>query len=161
MYSLRAFFWVLLATAIPEVSSGQETGQPITADAIRQAELILGLEFTPTERQQLMERQRFFQDLASLRESYGLIRAAAPDQSVMPALHFTPQPPAWSLPETDLGPTWTDVGGAQRPAALEDVAYWTITKLAELIRTRQVTSVELTRMYLVDWSDLTRTFTSW
>jgi Asp-tRNA(Asn)/Glu-tRNA(Gln) amidotransferase A subunit family amidase len=148
MYSLRAFFWVLLATAIPEVSSGQETGQPITADAIRQAELILGLEFTPTERQQLMERQRFFQDLASLRESYGLIRAAAPDQSVMPALHFTPQPPAWSLPETDLGPTWTDVGGAQRPAALEDVAYWTITKLAELIRTRQVTSVELTRMYL-------------
>jgi Asp-tRNA(Asn)/Glu-tRNA(Gln) amidotransferase A subunit family amidase len=148
MYSLRAFFWVLLATAIPEVSSGQETGQPITADAIRQAELILGLEFTPTERQQLMERQRFFQDLASLRESYGLIRAAAPDQSVMPALHFTPQPPAWSLPETDLGPTWTDVGGAQRPAALEDVAYWTIAKLAELIRTRQVTSVELTRMYL-------------
>jgi Asp-tRNA(Asn)/Glu-tRNA(Gln) amidotransferase A subunit family amidase len=148
MYSLRAFFGVLLATATPELATGQETRQPITVDAIRQAELILGLEFTPAERQQLMERQRFFQDLAGLRESYGLIRAAAPDQSVMPALQFTPQPPAWSLPKTDLGPTWTAVGGAERPASLEDVAYWTIAELAELIRTRQVSSVELTRMYL-------------
>ncbi|MDA1096202.1 MAG: amidase [Chloroflexi bacterium] len=146
--SLRAFFGVLLMTAIPAVSAGQETARPITADAIRQAELLLGLEFTPAERQQLMERQRFFQDLASLRESYGLIRAAAPDQSVMPALHFMPQPPAWSPPKTDLGPTWTHVGGARRPASLEDAAYWTIAELAELIRTRQVTSVELTRMYL-------------
>jgi Asp-tRNA(Asn)/Glu-tRNA(Gln) amidotransferase A subunit family amidase len=36
----------------------------------------------------------------------------------------------------------------KRPANLEDVAYWPIIQLSQLIRTRQVTSVELTQMYL-------------
>ncbi len=36
----------------------------------------------------------------------------------------------------------------KRPANLEDVAFWPVRHLAELIRTRQVSSVELTRMYL-------------
>jgi Asp-tRNA(Asn)/Glu-tRNA(Gln) amidotransferase A subunit family amidase len=36
----------------------------------------------------------------------------------------------------------------KRPANLEDAAFWPVRHLAELIRTRQVTSVELTEMYL-------------
>ena len=36
----------------------------------------------------------------------------------------------------------------KRPANLEDVAFWPVRHLAELIRTKQVSSVELTRMYL-------------
>ncbi|MDH3272175.1 MAG: amidase [Gemmatimonadota bacterium] len=121
---------------------------PLTEDAIRQAEEILGLRFTPAERRLLIERQQFFQDLAALRDSYAQIRSVAPNQSVMPALLFQPGPLSWSPPETDAGPTWTHVGGIERPADLDDVAFWTIPELTELIRTRQVSSVELTRMYL-------------
>ena len=36
----------------------------------------------------------------------------------------------------------------RRPANLEEVAFWPVTHLAELVRTRQVTPGELTRMYL-------------
>jgi Asp-tRNA(Asn)/Glu-tRNA(Gln) amidotransferase A subunit family amidase len=36
----------------------------------------------------------------------------------------------------------------KRPANLEDAAFWPVRHLAELLRTRQVTSVELTGMYL-------------
>ena len=36
----------------------------------------------------------------------------------------------------------------KRPANLEDVAFWPITHLAQLLKTRQVTSLELTEMYL-------------
>ena len=36
----------------------------------------------------------------------------------------------------------------KRPAQLEDVAFWPLRHLAELMRTRQVTAVELTQMYL-------------
>jgi Asp-tRNA(Asn)/Glu-tRNA(Gln) amidotransferase A subunit family amidase len=36
----------------------------------------------------------------------------------------------------------------KRPANLEDVAFWPVRHLAELIRTRQVSSLELTDMYL-------------
>ena len=36
----------------------------------------------------------------------------------------------------------------KRPANLEDAAFWPLTHLAELIRTKQVTSTDLTKMYL-------------
>src|SRR5262249_43143096 len=36
----------------------------------------------------------------------------------------------------------------KRPENLEDVAYWSIGELAALIKSRQVTSEELTKMYL-------------
>jgi Asp-tRNA(Asn)/Glu-tRNA(Gln) amidotransferase A subunit family amidase len=36
----------------------------------------------------------------------------------------------------------------KRPANLEDVSFWPVTQLAQLLRTRQVSSVELTTMYL-------------
>ena len=36
----------------------------------------------------------------------------------------------------------------KRPANLEDVAFWPVVQLAQLIKTKQVTSVELTEMYL-------------
>ena len=42
----------------------------------------------------------------------------------------------------------SEPAGLERPADLEDVAFWPITALAHLIRTRQVSSVELTEMYL-------------
>ena len=36
----------------------------------------------------------------------------------------------------------------KRPANLEDCAFWPVVQLAQLLKTRQVTSVELTQMYL-------------
>lgn len=120
----------------------------ITADEIRAAEEILGLAFTPEERAQMLERQQFFQDLAALRESYAEIRTAGPDQSVMPAISFVPGPPSWVLPERDEGPVWSPLPTVIRPDPLEEAAYWTIAELGALLRTGQVTSVELSRMYL-------------
>jgi Asp-tRNA(Asn)/Glu-tRNA(Gln) amidotransferase A subunit family amidase len=38
--------------------------------------------------------------------------------------------------------------GVERPARLEEGAFWPVTKLSELVRTGQVSSVELTEMYL-------------
>lgn len=143
---LSASMVVLVLT--PRGTRAQPVDEPVTAETIRSAEILLGLDFTPEERAQLLERQQFFLDLEGYRGSYDDIRSAAPDQSVFPALAFTPGPLSWTLPEEDPGPVWTHVGGVRRPADLEDVAFWRIPELAELIRTRQVTSVELTRMYL-------------
>lgn len=120
----------------------------ITPETIRLAEQLIGLSFTAAERAQLLETQRFFQNLADRRESYERLRAVALDQSVLPALHFDPGPPGWNVPLEDVGPTWSDPGEVRRPARLEQVVFWPLGKLAALIRTRQVSSTELTRMYL-------------
>jgi Asp-tRNA(Asn)/Glu-tRNA(Gln) amidotransferase A subunit family amidase len=42
----------------------------------------------------------------------------------------------------------TRAPAVKRPANLEDAAFWPLTYLGELIRTRQVTSTELTKMFL-------------
>src|SRR5258708_29677773 len=36
----------------------------------------------------------------------------------------------------------------KRPANIEDVAFWPVVQLAQLIKTKQVTSLALTQMYL-------------
>jgi hypothetical protein len=46
--------------------------------------------------------------------------------------------------------------GRTRPDRLEDVAFWPVTQLAELVRTRQVMPSELTEMYLARLSATTR-----
>lgn len=148
----RPFHRILIVAAgllAASCTSSDDAGlDGITEDEIRAAEEILGLTFTPEERSQMLERQQFFQDLAALRESYGEIRAAAPDQSVMPAISFVPGPLSRVLPARDDGPVWSPLPTVTRPEPLEEAAYWSIAELGALLRTGQATSVELTRMYL-------------
>lgn len=144
--------WVAAVTAcliwppaFPVAAAAQDA---ITEETIRQAEQLIGLAFTPEERAQLLEAQRFFQNLADRRVSYERLRAVELDQSVFPALRFDPGDPGWMLPAEDLKPVWSDPGPVQRPVRLEQLAFATVGELAELIRTGQVTSTELTRLAL-------------
>lgn len=114
----------------------------ITTDHIASAELLSGLEFTPEEREQMLKNvnERLTQ--------YQAIRNIPLDNSVPMSLRFDvnisdPNPPdvPRSYPISAQPPV-------TRPENLEDVAFYTVTQLAELIRTRQVSSVELTEMYL-------------
>jgi Asp-tRNA(Asn)/Glu-tRNA(Gln) amidotransferase A subunit family amidase len=63
-------------------------------------------------------------------------------------LHFDPRPPGEAIPMPTGGLRLPKAPTVKRPSSLSDVAFWPATHLAALIRERQVTSVELTRMYL-------------
>lgn len=145
----RLVLSVLLAlfAAQRPAAAQQPSPAPITEQVIREAEKLIGLQFTDAERKLILERQSFFQSIEDLRASYDKIRDVELDQDVVPALHFIPEPPAKPLGEA-TPPRWSSPGTVQRPAKLEEVAYWPLGKLAELVRTRQVSSVDLTRMYL-------------
>ncbi len=114
----------------------------ITPDEIAAAETLLALDFSPAQREQMLEI------VNGRREQYRGLRAADLDNSVPLALNFNVQPadpaPA-AVPRTyamSAGPPVT------RPADLEEAAFLPVTQLAELIRSRQVTALELTEMYL-------------
>ncbi len=114
----------------------------ISPEQIAAAEALLCLSFTPDQREQMLEI------VTGRREQYGGIRAADLDNSVPMALHFKvhaadpdPAPVPRSTPMS-AQPSVT------RPADLEEAAFYPVTQLAELIRSRQVTSLELTEMYL-------------
>ena len=114
----------------------------ITPEEIAAAQTLLGLDFSPAQREQMLEI------VNGRRGQYEGIREADLDNSVPLALNFNvnaSDPAPAAVPRSyamSVGPPVT------RPADLEEVAFLPVTQLAELIRTRQVTSLALTEMYL-------------
>ena len=119
-----------------------EAQPAISPEQIAAAQALLGLHFSPEQHAQMLEI------VNGRRGQYATIRAAELDNSVPLSLHYNvnaadpaPAPVPRSYPMSAQPPV-------TRPAELEDAAFYPVTQLAELIRTRQVTSLELTEMYL-------------
>lgn len=102
---------------------------------------LAALEFTEAERALMREQ------VAEFRDGYRAVRDIPLSNAVPPALGFDPARSLDALPEAD-GVTLAQHPGVDLPEDLEDVAFWPLVDLAELIRTRRVTSRELTQMYL-------------
>jgi Asp-tRNA(Asn)/Glu-tRNA(Gln) amidotransferase A subunit family amidase len=127
--------------ALLALAEGKEA---ITLDMIRQAEWISGLSYTNEERDLMLE------GLNRLEENLETIRAISVDNSVPPALHFAT---IGALDEADarrdsvveLSQSWTP---PPRPTSDEDLAFAPLTVLAKLIRSRRMSSVDLTKLYL-------------
>ncbi len=129
-------------TAFPAAlwALAQDEGR-ITRDTIACAEEISGLQFTDAERDLMLD------GVNSNLEAFTELRTVSIPNAVPPALHFEPVLPGRSQ-EVTRRASRRSRPVVSRPTNLEDAAFWSIPELAELLRTRQVTSVELTRMYL-------------
>jgi Asp-tRNA(Asn)/Glu-tRNA(Gln) amidotransferase A subunit family amidase len=66
---------------------------------------------------------------------------------VAPPFYFSAIVPGMKVNRT-REPLHFSAPAVKRPANLEDVAFWPIVQLAQLIKTKQATSLELTKMYL-------------
>ena len=120
-----------------------EGGQlAVTPEMIEHAAALAGLEFSEDDRQEMVET------LASNLEIFRTLRQIDIDQNVAPPLYFNPVVPGQRLSDERRPFRPSPVPAVRRPARLEDVAFWPVTHLAALVSTGQVTSVELTRMYL-------------
>jgi Asp-tRNA(Asn)/Glu-tRNA(Gln) amidotransferase A subunit family amidase len=132
------------ATMLPEVlwSQAQEDGaQRITQAMLQDALALSGLTF-PDEDQKAM-LQAINQNLTR----YEDLRKVHIPNDISPPFYFSPLVPGMTVDRTRR-PLRFSAPRVKRPSSLEDVAFWPITQLAQLIRTRQVTSTELTEMYL-------------
>ncbi|WP_419941244.1 amidase [Candidatus Palauibacter sp.] len=147
----RAFMASLSAlglggTALPAALWAQTNGGQ---DAVTQADIaaavrVAGLDFSDEEVDLMVE------EVNAMRERYAQLRTMRMPNSVVPALHFEPVLPGTSYPAPSESTVfrYTRAQGLERPADLEELAFRPVTELAELVRTRQVTSTELTEMYL-------------
>ena len=75
-------------------------------------------------------------------------RAIHIPNDVSPPYHFSPVVAGIMVDKTRRPFVVSKAPALKRPANLDDVAFWPVRHLAELVRTKQVSSVELTRMYL-------------
>lgn len=119
-----------------------QTEGEATLEGIREAAKLAGLDFTDSEQQAMLEGVN--KNLARYHE---IRRSPLPNEVPVP-LYFDPRvPEAGPIPgEGSFLPA--PPPRVERPANLEEAAFWPVTHLAELVRTRRVRSVELTEMYL-------------
>jgi Asp-tRNA(Asn)/Glu-tRNA(Gln) amidotransferase A subunit family amidase len=68
--------------------------------------------------------------------------------SVPPAILFNPIPVGFEFPKEQKPIKFSDYSGTMLPKDLSEIAFYTIGELAELIRTKQITSTELTKFFL-------------
>jgi len=131
---------LLISFTTAMLGQGQDT--TITTGDITAAEKLVGLYFTDAKRDSMLEG--LVEQLANHRK----LREIPLSNSVPPSLLFNPSPHGFRF-ETTRRPFVTgSTGEVKLPSRLEDVAFYSIGQLAELIRTRRVTSQQLTAMYL-------------
>ena len=134
------------AVAAKTYAQGQTTG-PVKPATIEAAESIMGLDFHSEEEGALAngvnQRLRVFQQLRQTNIPFDT-EVAVVFKPALPGKEPKAGPATPNAPIRYTKPAPT----LARPANLEDVAFWPVTKLAALIERRLVTSTELTQMYL-------------
>jgi Asp-tRNA(Asn)/Glu-tRNA(Gln) amidotransferase A subunit family amidase len=116
--------------------------QRVTLAMVTEALKLSGVEMTDEEKNNLVEGAN--RNLAGYEE----IRKLHIPPDVSPPFHFSSVVPGLTVNKTRQPFRLSAAPAVKRPTTLEDVAFWPLRNLGELIRTRQVTSLELTEMYL-------------
>ena len=114
----------------------------VTTKDIADAEKIIGLKFTPKERKMMLDNLK-----ANLR-SYHALREVTLENRVPPALHFNPIVPGMSYESEGTPFAFSPNLDVLMPENFEDLAFYPVTALAALIKSRKVTSLQLTKLYL-------------
>ena len=142
---LRAAPAGLAAGVWPAAGEAAQPRPGNTEDPVECASSLAGLEFGAAERDLLRP------DVARNRRRYNELRQLAIGPDVPPAFAFHPyrsnyQPAGPATPHADLGMERPDRAAA--PADPGSLALLPVTALSRLVERRQVTSLELTRVYL-------------
>ena len=122
--------------------TGRFFSDKISSEDVVGAAKIAGLELTQTEIDSLLP------GLEDARNSYVANRKSNLPNDLGPAIWFNPLLPGMKIP---TGPDKVNFGKAplvRLPQNRDDLAWFTVRELAELLRSRQISSEELTRFFL-------------
>jgi Asp-tRNA(Asn)/Glu-tRNA(Gln) amidotransferase A subunit family amidase len=120
----------------------EERASRVTSAMLKEALAVAGLEFTDEQREQMLNGVN--QNLTR----YADMRRIHLDPNLAPPFYYSPLVPGTRLDRAAKAFRPAAAPAARRPADLEEAAFWPIAHLAHLLKTRQTTSVDLTRMYL-------------
>ncbi|MCW3098629.1 MAG: amidase [Chthonomonadaceae bacterium] len=135
-----------LGAGIAAVTATAEAQEAPAADAVTTADLavaerLTGHHYTDADRALMTGR------FAATRAALAGLRATDLG-TTEPATHFEPRLPGMKLPREQTGFSPSAVHAPKFDGDVQELAFATTMELARLLRTRKVTSVALTRMYL-------------
>ncbi len=134
----------LAGTLLPGVlwaQMQQEGAQQVTPEMLKSALALAGLSFSEADEKSML------QSVNGSLTRYDEIRNLHIPNNVTPPFYFSALTPGMKVNRT-REPLRFSIPAVKRPANLEDAAFWPVIQLAQLLKTRQVTSTELTKMYL-------------
>ncbi|SIQ58719.1 amidase [Pontibacter lucknowensis] len=114
----------------------------ITVDVLRNAQQMIGLKFTDAQLDSATA------SVAEFRSSYQRIREQPLSNDVAPALQFNPIPVGFEFEQKREKFEVERRKGIKLPANREELAFYSVPQLAELVRTKQISSEELTKFFL-------------
>jgi Asp-tRNA(Asn)/Glu-tRNA(Gln) amidotransferase A subunit family amidase len=140
----RKNYFVLLLTilALGLISATILLDKAITKESIAQAENIIGLNFNDAKRDSLIE------SLNAHLKNYQNIRGSLLSNDIGPSFLFNPLPPGFIFKTMQNPLEFGKYDKLTLPANKEDLAWYSIGQLAELIRTKKISCVDLTKFYL-------------
>lgn len=109
---------------------------------VEQAQKIMGLNFDAAKRDSMLD------NLAEQLEAYEKLRSIQLSNSIPPAILFNPIPAGFGFEKVRKPIKTSRPGKVMMPKNIEDLAFYSVGQLGELVRTRKVTSEQLTVMYL-------------
>ena len=115
---------------------------PISRADIDKAERVVGIRFTDAEKDTMLA------DLVENLDSYAALREVDLPNGIPPAIRFEPMPVGREFDKAERLPVYSPATSVILPDDREELAFYSVRELSELIRTRQITSTELTRIYL-------------
>ncbi|HWZ14973.1 MAG TPA: amidase [Mucilaginibacter sp.] len=115
---------------------------PFTISIVKEAEKIIGMEFNDAQADSMLN------NLNQFNTAYGNLRKLNMPNSVVPALNFNPVPVGFTNPDDKNGFKLAKMPKVTLPGNRDDLAFYTVRELAELIRTKQISSVELTKFFI-------------
>ena len=113
-----------------------------TFEMIKNAAALAGVEFDDKEIELMQE------DLVDQVKTFEENRKINISNDVSPALVFNPLPQGFQLNTKQSPIQYGDYSQTKMPTSLDDLAYFSIGQLAHLVKTQQITSVDLTKFFL-------------
>lgn len=143
---MKRTFLVLAACAssflLGAFVTNDDPKKTITADMVAIASKLFDLEFTAAERDSMLD------NLNNARTNYEALRKIDLPNDVAPALYFNPLPAGFTMPTGPSSFKASPPSNVTVPRNRDELAFYTVGQLGELIRTKQISSVELTKFFL-------------
>jgi Asp-tRNA(Asn)/Glu-tRNA(Gln) amidotransferase A subunit family amidase len=132
--------FLLLIFSVFFSCKSSDTG--FTKKDVLHSQKLVGLNF---EKEQIDTLYRYLQ---GNKTGYDSLRSHYIPYETFPAVQFDPHPIGFQFPEKQVNPEFLIPDSVDIPADLQEVAFYSISQLASLIKHRKITSEALTRLYL-------------
>ncbi len=139
--SILAIAFALLLQAGYTVYAQSDTAE-IKSDKVEAAEILMGLKFIPAERDSMLDA------LKEYHICYDSLRTVKISNDIPPAITFNPIPEGFKFMNEKKPIKLSPIQGIEVPNNFDDLAFYSVRELGELLRTKRLTSIRLTRFCL-------------